>query len=60
MTISTHRCQCHELENGLCYPCEASLGEELREMFDAEDEYDRLRSEFDQLNPPSGSEVWPR
>jgi hypothetical protein len=55
MTITTHRCQCHELESGLCYPCEVSLAEEL-----ADTEYTELRSDFEAQNPPSGSEVWPR
>jgi len=58
MTISTHRCQCHELENGLCYPCEESLAAELHAL--ENEDYDLRSTEFDQMNPPSGSEVWPR
>ena len=58
MTLSTHHCQCHELESGLCYPCEMSLADELHELENST--HEAMRSEFDQLNQPSGSEVWPR
>lgn len=60
MNITMHRCQCHELSCGLCAACELSLRDELRELFLFNEEHDAARSEFEQLNPPSGSEVWPR
>lgn len=59
MTITTHRCQCHELESGLCYPCEVELESEICNELQNE-YYDKVRSDWEQLNPPSGSEVWPR
>ena len=58
MTTTMHRCQCHELSCGLCAACEVSLQAELHEL--VEQEYAANRSDWEQQNPPSGGEFWPR
>lgn len=57
MTITMHRCQCHELSSGLCAACEVQLADELHALENAQHDYNRSR--FDQLVPPNGDEVWP-
>jgi len=58
MTITMHRCQCNELSSGLCAACELSLRAELHEL--ADKDYEARRADWEQQNPPSVSEVWPR